>query len=76
MNGYLFLKQVLDFVSMNTARRQFSNQKREGGWYRIAWAFLKVHPFCHYNSSMPLSCLHARSQNYASINLISKAKFN
>ncbi|XP_065922685.1 jouberin isoform X2 [Magallana gigas] len=34
--------EVLDFVSMNTARRQFSNQKREGGWYRIAWAFLKV----------------------------------
>ena len=38
----LNVKQVLDFVSMNTARRQFTNQKTEGGWYRIAWAFLKV----------------------------------
>nr|XP_022332539.1 jouberin-like isoform X2 [Crassostrea virginica] len=34
--------EVLDFVSMNTARRQFTNQKTEGGWYRIAWAFLKI----------------------------------
>ncbi|XP_062592731.1 jouberin-like isoform X1 [Saccostrea cucullata] len=34
--------EVLDFVSMNTASKQFSSQKREGGWYRIAWAFLKI----------------------------------
>ncbi|CAG5116451.1 unnamed protein product, partial [Candidula unifasciata] len=33
----LLLFELLDFVSMNTA----SNQE-EGGWYKIAWAFLKV----------------------------------
>ncbi|KAI8787355.1 jouberin [Biomphalaria glabrata] len=38
----ILLFELLDFVSMNTASRQFVTQKREGGWHRIAWAFLKV----------------------------------
>lgn len=68
MNGWLFHQQVLDFVSMNTARRQFSNQKREGGWYRIAWAFLKVQ--CSVSRTQTCLChvYMQEGQNCASIN--------
>ncbi|KAH9498473.1 Jouberin [Bulinus truncatus] len=38
----ILLFELLDFVSMNTASRQFVTLKAEGGWHRIAWAFLKV----------------------------------
>ncbi|GFR59630.1 jouberin [Elysia marginata] len=38
----LLLFELLDFVSMTTASKQFVNQKQEGGWHKIAWAFLKV----------------------------------
>ncbi|GFO18892.1 abelson helper integration site 1 [Plakobranchus ocellatus] len=38
----ILLFEILDFVSMTTASKQFSNQKQEGGWHKIAWAFLKV----------------------------------
>ncbi|XP_035826372.1 jouberin isoform X2 [Aplysia californica] len=38
----LLLFELIDFVSMNTASRQFGSQKEEGGWHKIAWAFLKV----------------------------------
>ncbi len=34
--------QLLDFVSMNTARYKYHVAKQEGGWHRIGWAFLKV----------------------------------
>ncbi|XP_064605140.1 jouberin-like [Liolophura sinensis] len=34
--------ELLDFVSMNTASRQYDQAKTQGGWHRIAWAFLKV----------------------------------
>ena len=34
--------QLLDFVSMNAASRKYNIVKQEGGWHRIAWAFLKV----------------------------------
>ncbi|KAK3089926.1 hypothetical protein FSP39_007688 [Pinctada imbricata] len=32
--------ELMDFLSMNTASNQSSST--QGGWYRIAWAFLKV----------------------------------
>ncbi|XP_059177795.1 jouberin-like isoform X2 [Physella acuta] len=39
----ILLFELLDFVSMNTASRQMASQKGgEGGWHKIAWAFLKV----------------------------------
>ncbi|XP_052095753.1 jouberin-like isoform X1 [Mytilus californianus] len=38
----IVLFELLDFVSMNHANVKFSSQGSEGGWYRIAWAFLKV----------------------------------
>ncbi|OWF48871.1 jouberin-like isoform X4 [Mizuhopecten yessoensis] len=34
--------ELLDFVSMSTASRQYEDSKSEGGWHRIAWGFLKV----------------------------------
>ncbi|XP_033737051.1 jouberin-like isoform X2 [Pecten maximus] len=34
--------ELLDFVSMSTASRQYEQSKSEGGWHRIAWAFLKL----------------------------------
>ncbi|XP_060065201.1 jouberin-like [Ylistrum balloti] len=34
--------ELLDFVSMTTASRQYEQSRSEGGWHRIAWAFLKV----------------------------------
>ncbi|XP_041358926.1 jouberin-like [Gigantopelta aegis] len=40
-NVILFF-ELLDFVSMNAAARKYNNVKNEGGWHRIAWAFLKV----------------------------------
>lgn len=60
----LFHQQVLDFVSMNTARRQFSNQKREGGWYRIAWAFLKVE---HFVATTPKCPCHVYMQEVKTV---------
>ncbi|XP_070556503.1 jouberin-like isoform X2 [Ptychodera flava] len=34
--------ELLDFVSMNAASMNYNNAKSEGGWHRIAWAFLKL----------------------------------
>ncbi|ELT92642.1 hypothetical protein CAPTEDRAFT_228034 [Capitella teleta] len=34
--------EVMDFVSMSAASEKYNNAKQEGGWHRIAWAFLKV----------------------------------
>uniref|UniRef100_A0A4W3K5Q8 Jouberin n=1 Tax=Callorhinchus milii TaxID=7868 RepID=A0A4W3K5Q8_CALMI len=34
--------EILDFVSMDKARINYETQNREGGWRRVAWAFLKL----------------------------------
>ncbi|ESO98402.1 hypothetical protein LOTGIDRAFT_62094, partial [Lottia gigantea] len=34
--------ELIDFVSMNKASRQYEGNKSAGGWHRIAWAFLKI----------------------------------
>ncbi|XP_013379742.1 jouberin [Lingula anatina] len=34
--------EILDFISMNAARQKYNVAKQEGGWHRVAWAFLKV----------------------------------
>ncbi|XP_038057732.1 jouberin-like isoform X2 [Patiria miniata] len=34
--------EILDFVSMNVAATKTKMLKGDGGWHRIAWAFLKV----------------------------------
>ncbi|CAH1775536.1 unnamed protein product, partial [Owenia fusiformis] len=34
--------EILDFVSMNTASQKYTSAKEQGGWHRIAWAFLKL----------------------------------
>ncbi|CAE1326571.1 AHI1 [Acanthosepion pharaonis] len=34
--------EILDFVGMNMASLHYSKQKQESGWYKIAWAFLKI----------------------------------
>ncbi|XP_078609318.1 jouberin-like isoform X9 [Branchiostoma floridae x Branchiostoma japonicum] len=36
------LFEVLDFVSMSVASNNYRAEGRQGGWHRIAWAFLKV----------------------------------
>lgn len=34
--------EVVDFLTMNAAKRQKSSRLGDEGWYRVAWAFLKV----------------------------------
>ena len=34
--------EVIDFVSMAVASKNFRRLGQKGGWYRIAWAFLKL----------------------------------
>ncbi|XP_035664339.1 jouberin-like [Branchiostoma floridae] len=36
------LFEVLDFVSMSVASNNYRAEGQQGGWHRIAWAFLKV----------------------------------
>ena len=45
----LYYFQLLDFVSMNHASEKFDSQGSEGGWYRIGWAFLKVHTLYNFS---------------------------
>jgi hypothetical protein len=37
-----FILQVVDFLSMNAAKERYERSGNDGGWYRIAWGFLKV----------------------------------
>ena len=34
--------EVIDFVSMAVASKNFRRLGQKGGWYRVAWAFLKL----------------------------------
>ena len=34
--------EILDFLPMTVASKNFRRQGQSGGWYRIAWAFLKL----------------------------------
>ncbi|XP_077991283.1 jouberin-like [Glandiceps talaboti] len=34
--------ELLDFVSMNAVSLNYNNARNDGGWHRIAWAFLKM----------------------------------
>ena len=43
--------QLLDFVSMNATRQNYNMGRQDGGWHRIAWAFLKVTWTCSSQSS-------------------------
>ncbi|KAI8483615.1 Jouberin [Branchiostoma belcheri] len=36
------LFEVLDFVTMSVASNNYRSEGQQGGWHRIAWAFLKV----------------------------------
>ncbi|XP_064624696.1 jouberin-like isoform X2 [Lineus longissimus] len=34
--------EVVDFLSMNAAKERYGRSGNDGGWYRVAWAFLKL----------------------------------
>lgn len=53
----LFPLQLLDFVSMNTASRQYDEAKTQGGWHRIAWAFLKVRSLVNFTIVIRYYCV-------------------
>ncbi|XP_062896500.1 jouberin isoform X1 [Mobula hypostoma] len=38
----LLIFEILEFVSMDEAKGNFTTQSSEGGWRKIAWAFLKL----------------------------------
>ncbi|XP_059838469.1 jouberin isoform X2 [Hypanus sabinus] len=38
----LIIFEILEFVSMDEAKGNFTTQSSEGGWRKIAWAFLKL----------------------------------
>ena len=43
-----YLLQVLDFVSMNVASQRYNPSSQDGGWYKVAWGFLKVRMFLKF----------------------------
>ena len=34
--------EILDFVTMAVANQNYRRAREKGGWYRIAWAFLRL----------------------------------
>lgn len=54
--------QVLDFVSMRTTNRQVRQGQQEGGWYHIAWGFLKVSILVLINIFINCSSINKKSK--------------